>query len=358
MRAGLILLLGALILVVVTRVEALTTAPSRAFASTPLPAGQASIAFACFVADDPASESIYRVSLDGSAVQALAPQVRAARDPAWSRSGQQLVFQGSREYWLAKLLRFGGSEELYSVDESGAQIRRLTDNWNSELTPVWSPDGQWLAFAGVDGFAGLNVYRMRADGSNRKQVSSSVKVDPILAWSADGTQIAFTTTVADGTQRLYTVSVDDRKQQRLAADQSITAPAWSGDGRWIGYRTLDGTQVRVSLDGLTIEYLYVHDGVTRWSSDRPRWHPAGQTRSVALLQPSDFGIRAVVTVPVDVMQVSESPDGQWIAYASKAYAPGPVFAQVFKQRVDGTEAQQLTRMDCNAYDPAWSPEPK
>lgn len=355
MRTGFKLLLGAAALIFVTRIEVFASSSNTAVASAAIAPGTASIAFACFVADEQDSGSIYRVSTDGSAVQALAPQVRAARAPAWSKDGRSLVFQGDRDNWLAKLMNYGGNEELYVVGDSGSNLRQLTDNWNADLTPVWSPDGQWLAFAALDGFAGQNIYRMRADGSDRRQLTSGFKADSQLAWSADGQQIAFTTT-ADGTRWLYTMNADGRNLKPIAHDRSMTALAWSADGRWISYRTLDSVQTRVSAQGDTIQYLHFSGVDPVWSSVRPATQAMGRIKPVALLRPTDFSVRAVVHVPVDVTNITESPDGQWIAYTSQSYAPGPVFAQLFKMRIDGSDVQQLTQMPCNTYDPSWSPE--
>ncbi len=355
MRTGFRLFLGAVALVVITRFDVFASAP-KAVVSAVIAPGTASIAFACFVADEQDSGAIYRITTDGSALQALAPQVHAARAPDWSRDGRSLVFQGNRDNWLAKLMNFGGNEELYVIRD-GSNLHQLTDNWNADLTPAWSPDGQWLAFVGLDAFAGQNVYRMRADGSDRRQLTSGLLVNPALAWSADGQQIAFTTSRIDGTRWLYTINADGRERNHLISDKSIKALAWSADGQWIGYQTFDGLQTRVSVKGDTVQYLYFNGDEPVWSDTRPSTEATGPIKPVALLRPTDFSVRAVVHVPIDVTSITESPDGQWIAYTSQSYAPGPVFAQLFKQRVDGSTVQQLTQMPCNAYDPSWSPAP-
>ena len=49
--------------------------------------------------------------------------------------------------------------------------------------------------------------------------------------------------------------------------------------------------------------------------------------------------------------LSWSPDGQWLAFSR-----GSPNAQVHKIRNDGSDLQQLTDLDCDAYGVAWSPQ--
>src|SRR5829696_4458109 len=59
------------------------------------------------------------------------------------------------------------TSDIYVVDEEGAHETRLTCTKQSEQDPVWSPDGQKIAYltTGPSGFGMLHV--MNADGTNR-----------------------------------------------------------------------------------------------------------------------------------------------------------------------------------------------
>jgi hypothetical protein len=57
--------------------------------------------------------------------------------PTWSPDGQKLVFSGQE----------GGLSDLYTINVDGTDLRRLTNDKESDLHPVWSPDGKTIAFA-------------------------------------------------------------------------------------------------------------------------------------------------------------------------------------------------------------------
>ena len=69
--------------------------------------------------------------------------------------------------------------DIYVIDITGDNLRRLTDHPWQDLEPAWSPDGQWIAFwSNRD--RDIAVYLMEAD----QQAASP-------EWSPDGQQIAF-----------------------------------------------------------------------------------------------------------------------------------------------------------------------
>lgn len=44
---------------------------------------------------------------------------------------------------------FTYADDLWTVPRQGGNARRLTDGPGSETSPAFSPDGKWLAFAGI-----------------------------------------------------------------------------------------------------------------------------------------------------------------------------------------------------------------
>jgi Tol biopolymer transport system component len=62
------------------------------------------------------------------------------------------------------------------MDIDGSGIKRLTDNGNTDGLPIWSPDGQTIAFASDRkgfGFSGdWAIWAMNPDGSNQRMLFS------------------------------------------------------------------------------------------------------------------------------------------------------------------------------------------
>jgi TolB protein len=92
--------------------------------------------------------------------------------PAWSPDGATIVFVSDRD----------GDDEIYAIDADGSHLRQLTANHVADVAPVWSPDGRFIAFATQRGATGLDVYRMRADGSDPRPLYATPRDDTQPAW--------------------------------------------------------------------------------------------------------------------------------------------------------------------------------
>jgi Tol biopolymer transport system component len=88
-----------------------------------------------------------------------------------------------------KHLAFSALTHIYSMDLPQGTPRRVTNEAAREFEPVWSPDGQWLAYVTWSEEGG-NIWKVRADGSGAPlQLTKSAAFyrDPV--WSPDGQRI-------------------------------------------------------------------------------------------------------------------------------------------------------------------------
>jgi len=116
---------------------------------------------------------------------------------------------------------------LWSVPREGGEARQLTTGGHEGL-PIFSPDGNWIAFTGqYDG--NFDVFVMPAEGGEPRRLTWHPGPDIAEGWVPDGKKVLFRSgreAYADF-DRLYTVSVEGGWPEVL--------PMWRG-GRMRGFR--------------------------------------------------------------------------------------------------------------------------
>lgn len=140
--------------------------------------------------------------------------VDGIQNPTYSPDGLHLAFTGIQ----------GGVSDLYVVDVDGRHFRQLTDDRFADLHPAWSPDGAFIAIStdrgGATDFDEL-VFGQRRIGLYRIGTGDVVMLprqdegnhyNPV--WSPDGDAIAF---VSDrgGTANLYLYSRSEDQLYQL-----------------------------------------------------------------------------------------------------------------------------------------------
>ena len=91
----------------------------------------------------------------------------------------------------------------------------------SALDPTFSRDGQWVTYVS---YPDASLWRSRADGSERLQLTYPPTYVNFARISPDGSRVAF----SDGNGRPYVMSINGGTPQKLA--DFGTAPDWSPDG--------------------------------------------------------------------------------------------------------------------------------
>lgn len=109
--------------------------------------------------------------------------------PAWSPRGDRIAFVSRRD----------DDFEIYTIRPDGSELTRLTRSPGVDGHLAWSPDGEWIAFAGDRaGFrdeaalhvanpqAGGDIWVMRADGSDVVQLTDDQYEEATPAWKPLG----------------------------------------------------------------------------------------------------------------------------------------------------------------------------
>lgn len=121
-------------------------------------------------------------------------------------------------------------------------VLQLTAAGGHYVQPVWSPDGQWIAFSRA-GFGSIEI--MRADGTGRRLLVNAPRAGYRFAWSPDGEELAFLTvqeTDAGRRHRVCVVEVETARVRTLSeCAEEISPPQWalSGSDRRVVWLVFD-----------------------------------------------------------------------------------------------------------------------
>lgn len=155
--------------------------------------------------------------------------------PAWSPDGSEIAFMSSQN----------GDPEIYVVNTSGGNLRRITFAAGVSTSPAWNPKtGKQIIF--VSDRAGDPVlYLANSDGSDVQKIDlpdMGYSVDP--SWSPNGQMIAFCWRRPSGNFDIYVMDIVSKQLVELTRDEGRNErPSWAPDGRHIVFEsTRTGTR--------------------------------------------------------------------------------------------------------------------
>lgn len=242
------------------------------------------------------------VPLVGPRARPLAADPADDRDPVWSPDGNWVAFASNRS----------GDYELYVVDRKGQRLRRLTHDPACDLAPAWSPDGRTLLYRRTSGCGPVSfseeesVRLVGAAGSGDRELVRVLPEDNLnaagwrAAWSPDGRRVAL-----DLGARITIVDVE-RGTTRTLPGLGLD-PRWSPDGGLVlydGFAPCPECYISVRIAGLfvtkpdgrgRVSLLAKSRAPFRWAVDAS-WSPDG--RLVAVVGEID-GERAILLVKRD-----------------------------------------------------------
>jgi Tol biopolymer transport system component len=120
------------------------------------------------------SATLYIINANGGGLTQLTnePEIRGRSD--WSSQNLITFYAGAS--W---------QRNLYTIEADGSNLTQITNGGNSQ-GPSFSPDGEWIAFTGyfdnMNNTSGCEIYIARADGSDRKRLTSNSYCDWQPRW--------------------------------------------------------------------------------------------------------------------------------------------------------------------------------
>jgi hypothetical protein len=133
------------------------------------------------------NQDLYILNADGTGpLQRLTTGVNNAEGRTWSPDGTRIVFNNMLK----------GVGQIFVINTNGAGMKQITTNSGNtppinlsdffptirgDVTPAWSPDGEWIAFAS-DRTGNFEVNIVRPDGSALSQVTYTTNHELSLGW--------------------------------------------------------------------------------------------------------------------------------------------------------------------------------
>ncbi len=145
--------------------------------------------------------------------------------PVYSPNMQQIAF-------IATMPSSNFSGILYVINADGTGLRNLVDTCGAGEGPVFSPNGEYLAFSSACDSA-TGIFIIRPDGTGLQQLTDTADYSPL--WSPDGSKILFVST-RDENSDLYIINANGSNEFPLVVNpDSINYGSWSPDGQWIAF---------------------------------------------------------------------------------------------------------------------------
>jgi serine/threonine protein kinase/Tol biopolymer transport system component len=248
---------------------------------------------------------------------------RAGYNPTWSRDGREIVY--STERGDANPYNRLAVGQLWAVAVASGNKRLVYEG--DAVQPVYSPNGQRIAFWTVGDDGSREVYTIPAAGGAPVAVTDAPGADFSPAWSPDGRHLFFSSD-RSGSPNLWRIRIDETSGKVDGPAEPLTT-----NSPWVA-------DVTVAGDGRRVAYSSV---MTTSNIQRFDFDPvAGAIASAGSWVTTGTEFRRYVDV---------SPDGQQLVFSS-----GVRQEDIFVSATDGSRMRQLTNDLAFDRRPTWSPD--
>ncbi|HXC60205.1 MAG TPA: hypothetical protein VN645_12905 [Steroidobacteraceae bacterium] len=246
---------------------------------------------------NPASFELALVDLQGQK-KVLGTLPGSVFAPRISPNGKQVAFELADEITAANQPRI---TRVYVADLDKLDKRRalqLTTASVQNWAPVWSPDGDWIAFL-ASGNGSDALYRQRADGYIQPLYMADGRAPE--GWYK-GEKLAFITLTGDRDYGISVLDISTKKVTRLIdlPGSEQHSSRFSPDGKWIAYVSNETGRQEVWLEPMPQTGKRFQ--LTRQGGRHPVWSPDGASLYFEL---DDKLFRLDMTLGAEVPRASE-----------------------------------------------------
>lgn len=205
--------------------------------------------------DYPAGSELYQSDLDGGNVKRLTNNNVYDAEGAVSPDGKWILFgrdiDGKMDLWVMKSDGTEPKQITFTEDwqEGGAQF--MPDS-ETIITRAWKREDQ------AQRMMPMQIFTLKRDGSNRKQITSEAGTNWAPFPAPDGKHFAFVKILTDTPRpnwEIFLMNIETGKQTRLTHNPGFDGfPSISPDGKWLAF-----SSGRDAKPGERTLYEYVMD---------------------------------------------------------------------------------------------------
>jgi Tol biopolymer transport system component len=254
-----------------------------------------------------------------------------------------------------------GQPQVWVANPDLTQQSQLTAGTDDGWFPRWSPDAARIAFSSYrtdpdpnDEIEVHDVFTMRADGSDVRQITDSHGFNGKPSWSPDGRWLVFDADRGDYpvSQGIYIVASDGS-----AAPRRVTVLPQGSSWQ---------EQARFSPDGRWIVFNEIRGG-NELTNHRGGW-VVGEQSALFMVRPDGTGLHQVTAWGLNASDADWSPDGRRLVFGARP-APLGNIQHVMTSSTDGsrlvdvTDDHGLTGIANDksvwyeeSFNPSWSPD--
>ena len=201
--------------------------------------------------------NIWSVPANGGQAKILSDHLLPASRPRWSLDGTHILHQ----------TQTSNKSQVWIIDLKSTKSSKISDGMYFDQHPEWHPDGERIIFSSVRGATGFDIWEMHLPTGRAWKTSNHPGDETEPVWSADGQHLAYIQHY-DNRWSLILRRNGQPEHEIVVSTEPLSAPSWRPDGSLLTFlrKTDSGLSVEMvilSNPPLIRQFITGEDGIKR-----------------------------------------------------------------------------------------------